>query len=102
MYTTSLLLLPLAALVTIISGEACVVGGPAGRVTAGERCCGLAGGKWFSKYAYQGICVMTETAQPYYEGCVARVAPNYDLVCIQCDESVDCGLDPIEPTPTDT
>lgn len=96
MYTFSLLLLPLAALTTLVASDACVVGGPESRVNAGEKCCGFAAGTWFSKYDYQGICVMTEEARVYYEKCVARFAPAYELVCIECDETVNCGLDPIE------
>ena len=98
MYTLSLLLLPLAAFTTAVAGEACVVGGPAGRVAGAERCCGLVAGTWFSSYPYQGICVQTEEAQPLYASCVAKFAPNYNLVCIQCDETNDCGLDPTDPT----
>lgn len=96
MHTSSLLLLPLAALAATVAGEACVVGGPEARVDAGERCCGFVAGTWFSKYSYQGICVMTEELQPFYERCIARFAPTYDLVCIQCDETENCGLDPID------
>jgi hypothetical protein len=82
MHYSSLLLLPLAALTARVAGNACVVGGPAPRVDNGERCCGLAAGKWFSKYDYQGICVLTELGQDYYEKCIARFSPNYNLVCI--------------------
>ncbi|KAK3046611.1 hypothetical protein LTR09_011893 [Extremus antarcticus] len=96
MYTLSLLLLPLAALTTLVASEACVVGGPAARVAAGERCCDFVGEGWFSKYPYQGICVLNGTALPIYEKCVGRFAPDYDLVCIECDETVSCGLKPID------
>ena len=96
MFALSIPLLPVAAITTLVAGEACVIGGPVWRVSAGERCCGLVDGNWFSKYPNQGICVFAENDQPEYESCVAHVAPNYDLVCIECDETDDCGLDPID------
>lgn len=90
-------LLPLfAALATLVAGDACVVGGPVSRVATGEDCCDNVSGGWFSKYPNQGICVMTAQTQPLYEKCVALQAPKYNLVCIECDEKVDCGLTPTE------
>lgn len=92
----STLLLPLAALAATVAGDACVVGGPTWRVAAGERCCARVSGGWFSNYPNQGICVLTAAAQPVYDRCVALYAPTYELVCIKCDETVDCGLAPTD------
>lgn len=97
MLAFSTLLLPTAALfATRVAGDACVVGGPITRVLAGERCCTRVSGGWFSNYPNQGICVLKASAQPAYDKCVADYAPLYQLVCIECDETVDCGLSPTE------
>lgn len=89
------LLASLAAFATTVAGNACVVGGPVSRVSGARKCCDRVSGRWFAKYANQGICVLTAGDQPSYETCVAGVAPTYHLVCIECDETEDCGLIPI-------
>jgi len=89
------LLTPIA-LATTVAGNACVVGGPVSRVSSAKACCNDVSGKWFAKYANQGICVMTAAEQVEYQECIKEFAPNYHLVCIECDETTDCGLAPTE------
>ena len=90
-------LLSLAALITLVVGNACVVGGPEDDVTDAEKCCNRLSGQnqFFSNSPNQGICVLPAAVQSSYEACVARLAlDTYDIVCIDCDETTECGLKP--------
>lgn len=90
----TLILIPMTLLSALVAGDACVVGGPDKRVSFAEKCCYGVSGKWFSNYPVQGICVLKGSVKAQYDACVAVIAPDYDVVCIQCDETQDCGLDP--------
>lgn len=84
-------------LVTLVVGNACVVAGPEADVYVGERCCYRYSGvdQWFSNSANQGICVFPADVEATYEACVAKYAADvYDIVCIACDETTECGLSP--------
>lgn len=85
----------LAALVPLVAGNACVVSGETADVSTAQRCCNRlsAPDQWFSNSANQGICVFPEATQAAYEYCVAKwTAAVYDIVCIACDETTECGL----------
>ena len=90
---TYLLIVAASFLPALVAGDACVIGGPAARVTGARRCCGGVSGKFFQNYPNQGICVLTSAVDNQFEACVGTVDATYDLVCIQCDETTDCGLD---------
>lgn len=92
MLTTSCLFLPLIGLAATVAGDACVVGGPESRVSAGKRCYDRASGAWNSNSANNGICVFRAAARARCKSCVAKAAPKYNRVCTECDETQNCGL----------
>ncbi|KAI9707924.1 MAG: hypothetical protein M1820_004343 [Bogoriella megaspora] len=97
MQSFTLFLLPFAALLTLVAGNACVIGGPAGDVTDASKCCSRIAGnnKFFSGSPNQGICVLPAAAQNTYEACVKYFTDDtYDFRCITCDETTNCGLEP--------
>ncbi|MCJ1329410.1 hypothetical protein MMC10_006090 [Thelotrema lepadinum] len=75
-------LLPLLSLLTLVVGDACVVGGPADEVAGAKNCCKYYNGTWYENYPVQAICVLPDTSTKY-EACVKRIpGPALDLTCI--------------------
>ena len=73
-------LFALAAIPALVAGEACVVSGPAGNVTAVKGCCFAQGGKWYQFYAVQAICVYDVSKKSSYLSCVKAVGE--ETTCI--------------------
>lgn len=88
--STNVALAALSFLADLVSGEACVTGGPAARVDVAQWCCYSIHGDWFQNYQNQGICVFAEASLAQYNGCFSRryTTDVYVPTCIQCDETV--------------
>jgi len=77
----------LGVLSSFVTGDACVVGGPADEVTDAKYCCARAQGTWYQFYDVQAICVMDSSVISWYTLCVDHIPgyPGLDATCIPGD-----------------
>ena len=86
MQLSSFLPLVLALLPALVTGDACVAGGPAAQVTEAKGCCLFYGGTWYQFYDVQAICVLASTNTKWYEKCLTYIPDSLlDTECIPGD-----------------